>query len=122
MMVLMDAAATAEQVEEVMARIQAHEMQALRLPGDEHVAIGVASAIPPDVRDPLYQTLSSLPGVDHVVHISRPYKLASREFHQVDTVVTIKDVAIGGNACVVMAGPCSIENREQIFAAARAVQ
>src|SRR5258708_23060452 len=107
MMVLMNGGATDAEIDEVIVQIEAHEMQALRLPGDEHVAIGVASAIPPDVREPLYQTLSSLPGVDHVVHISRPYKLASREFYQVDTVVTIKDVVIGGNACVVMAGPRS---------------
>ena len=116
-MVLMNAGATAEQVEEVMAQIATHKMQALRLPGDEHVAIGVASAIPPDLREPLYQKITSLPGVDHVVHISRPYKLASREFHPTDTIVRIKDVEIGGNACVVMAGPCSIESREQIYAA-----
>lgn len=122
MMILMDSDATAEQVDEVIARITAHKMQALRLPGDEHIAIGVASAIPPDLREPLTMELSTLPGVDHVVQISRPYKLASREFRHVDTVVKIKDVEIGGNRCVIMAGPCAVENREQIFAAARAVQ
>lgn len=122
MMVLMNVVATPEQVDDVIQRIEAHTLQAIRLPGDEHVAIGIASAIPPGLREPLFQTLSTLPGVDHVVHISRPYKLASREFHQTDTVVRIKDVEIGGNAVVVMAGPCSIENRNQIFAAAQAVQ
>ena len=122
MMVLMNAGATAEQIDEVIARIESQKMQALRLPGDEHVAIGVASAIPPPVREILTQTLSTLPGVDHVVQISRPYKLASREFHRVDTIVKIKDVEIGGRECVVMAGPCSIESREQIFAAAQAVK
>jgi 3-deoxy-7-phosphoheptulonate synthase len=122
MMVLMHAEATAEQIEDVITRITAHKMQALRLPGDEHIAIGVASAIPPELREPLTQTLSSLPGVDHVVQISRPYKLASREFHRTDTVVTIKGVSIGGKRCVVMAGPCSIESRDQLFATARAVQ
>lgn len=122
MMVLMNADATPEQIDEVMGQIVAHHMQALRLPGDEHIAIGVASAIPPDLRPTLTELLSSLPGVDHVVQISRPYKLASREFRRVDTVVKIKDVEIGGKTCVVMAGPCSIENRDQIFAAARAVQ
>ncbi len=122
MMVLMRAEATPEQVEDVIARITAHNLQALRLPGDEHLAIGVASAIPPDLREPLTQILSSLPGVDHVVQISRPYKLASREFHRTDTVVTIKDVVIGGPQCVVMAGPCSIESRDQLFTTARAVQ
>lgn len=122
MMVLMNQEATPDQVDDVVARIEDHHLQALRLPGDEHVAIGVASAIPPDVRDPLTVALSALPGVDHVVQISRPYKLASREFHRVDTVINIKGVSIGGNQCVIMAGPCSVESRDQIFASARAVQ
>ena len=101
MMILMAADASAEQVDEVIARITAHKMQALRLPGDEHIAIGVASAIPPELREPLTMELSTLPGVDHVVQISRPYKLASREFRRVDTVVQIKDVEIGGGRCVI---------------------
>ena len=122
MMVLMDAAATAKQVQDVVQCIEAHEMQALRLPGDEHIAIGIPSAIPPTLRDPLTQKLAALPGVDHVVQISRPYKLASREFHSTDTVIKIKGVEIGGTQCVIMAGPCSIESREQIFEAAKTVQ
>src|SRR5215470_14706810 len=122
MMILMDADATAEQVDEVMARITAHKMQALRLPGDEHIAIGVASAIPPDLRETLTQQLSTLPGVDHVVQISRPYKLASREFRKVDTVINIKGVEIGGTTCVIMAGPCSVESRSQIFETAKVVR
>ena len=122
MMVLMNAGATAEQIESVMERIGSFHLTALRLPGDEHIAIGVASAIPPDVRPLLFESLSTLPGVDHCVNISRPYKLASREFHRVDTLINIKGVEIGGQRCVVMAGPCSIESREQIFETARAVQ
>lgn len=122
MMVLMNADATAEQIDDVMERVAAHDLKALRLPGDEHIAIGVASAIPPELRRPLTETLSALPGVDHVVQITRPFKLASREFRRVDTVINIKGVKIGGKNCVVMAGPCSVESREQIFAAARAVQ
>ena len=122
MMVLMNQEATSDHIDEVVARIEHYKMQALRLPGDEHIAIGVASAIPPELREPLTVALSSLPGVDHVVQISRPYKLASREFHGVDTIINIKGVEIGGSKCVVMAGPCSVESRDQIFAAARAVQ
>ena len=122
MMVLMNADATAAQIEEVIQRIEDHHLQALRLPGDEHIAIGVASAIPSQVREPLTQSLHALPGVNNVVQISRPYKLASREFRRVDTVVKIKDVEIGGSRCVVMAGPCSVESKEQLLAAARAVQ
>jgi 3-deoxy-7-phosphoheptulonate synthase len=122
MMVLMNADATPLQIADVMERIADRNLQAVNMPGGDHVAIGIASAIPPDVREPLFQSLSGLPGVNHVVHISRPYKLASREFHRADTIVKIKDVEIGGSQCVVMAGPCSIESRDQIFAAATAVQ
>src|ERR1051325_2823560 len=121
-MVLMDAVATADQVDEVIERIRAYQLNAMRMPGDDHIAIGIASAIPPDLRETLTQTLSTLPGVDHVVQISRPYKLASREFRSKDTVFTLKGVAFGGAQCVIMAGPCSIENRDQIFAAAKAVK
>ncbi len=66
MMVLMNQDATELQIDEVMERIEQHKMQALRLPGDDHVAIGVASSIPPDLREPLTLALSTLPGVDHV--------------------------------------------------------
>lgn len=121
MMILMQAEATEENAEAVMQAIRARGLQALRLPGDEHVAIGVASAIPPDLREPLTLELSALVGVDHVVQISRPYKLASREFRRVDTVVDINGVRLGGSSCVVMAGPCAVESREQIRQAARAV-
>ncbi len=122
MMVLMDAVATAKQIQDVMQCIEGHELAAMRMPGDEHVAIGIASAIPPALREPLTQKLTALPGVDHVVQISRPYKLASREFRRVDTVINIQGVEIGGRGCVVMAGPCSVESREQVFEAARAIQ
>ena len=122
MMVLMHPDATAEQVDAVIDRITAHKMQALRLPGDEHIAIGIASAITPDVREELTAGLTIQPGVDHVVQISRPYKLASREFRRVDTVFTIKGVTIGGNECIITAGPCSVEGRDQIFETAKAVQ
>ena len=64
MMVLMHPDATPEQVDAVISRIGAHKMQALRLPGDEHIAIGVASAIPPDVRESLTAGISSLAGVE----------------------------------------------------------
>lgn len=110
------------QVEEVVSTIESYQLKPLRLPGDEHIAIGVASAIPPTTREPLTAAISALPGVDHVVQISRPYKLASREFWPEDTVVKIKDVTIGGNACVVIAGPCSIESRDQLYASATAVK
>src|SRR6185503_9511505 len=78
--------------------------------------------IPPEMRDGLASLLSTMPGVDRVVHVSRPYKLASREFHPISTIVDVAGVKIGGLECVVMAGPCAVENREQILAAASAVK
>ncbi len=122
MMVLMQPGAKPAQIQEVIDTISSHNMRPLKLPGDEQTAIGIASAIPPELRESLTAQLRSLPGVEHVVQISRPFKLASREFWKQDTVVSVKGVEIGGPKCVVMAGPCSVENREQIFMAAEAVK
>jgi 3-deoxy-7-phosphoheptulonate synthase len=122
MLILMNTDATPEQIEEVMACVRAHQMKPLPMPGDDFIAIGVASAIPPDLRPILTDALNTLPGVHHVTQITRPYKLASRDFHRADTVFSLGPVVFGGKACVVMAGPCSIESRDQIYAAARAVQ
>jgi 3-deoxy-7-phosphoheptulonate synthase len=60
--------------------------------------------------------------VDQVIPISKPYKLASREFHPQDTVVELDGVAVGGNDIVVMAGPCAIESEEQLLVTAQAVK
>ncbi|MFH2069564.1 MAG: 3-deoxy-7-phosphoheptulonate synthase [Candidatus Omnitrophota bacterium] len=60
--------------------------------------------------------------VESVTPISKPYKLVSRDFKKEDTVVRVGDVAIGGNSFVVMAGPCAIENREQLYQTAQAVR
>jgi len=60
--------------------------------------------------------------VDQVIPVSKPYKLASREFHPLDTIIEINSVAIGGNEIVVMAGPCAIESEEQLMSTAHAVK
>src|ERR1041385_8983357 len=96
MMVLMNKDATPEQVDRVVAAIDARGLRPLRLPGGEHVAVGVASAIGPEIREELAGSLSALPGVSHVVHVSRPYKLASREFRGARTVVQVAGAAFGG--------------------------
>ena len=115
MIVLMHAEATAAQTAGVIEAIEARGLRALPMPGGEHTAIGIPSAIPPEMRDGLAGLISTMPGVDHVVHVSRPYKLASREFHPASTVVQVGGAEIGGAACVVMAGPCAVESREQII-------
>ncbi|MBP6964875.1 MAG: 3-deoxy-7-phosphoheptulonate synthase [Armatimonadetes bacterium] len=122
MIIAMRADASAEEISLVIERITSHGMTALNLPGGDRTVIGVASSIPADLREPLTDALQALPGVDHITHVSRIYKLASREFHASDTVVNVKGVEIGGNRVAVMAGPCAVESREQLAAAAEAVK
>ncbi|MDH7568194.1 MAG: 3-deoxy-7-phosphoheptulonate synthase [Armatimonadota bacterium] len=122
MIIAMRVGASLEEIEAVVARIEAAKMRAVRLPGGDRTVIGVASSIPPEVRQGLTEVMQSLPGVDHVAQVSRPYKLASREFHATDTVVYVRDARIGGPEVVVMAGPCAIESAEQLRAAATAVK
>jgi len=68
------------------------------------------------------QQLEQLPGVDNVMGIAQPYKLASREFHEADTIIEIDGIRIGGPHLNVIAGPCAIESREILFDVGRVVK
>src|SRR5438309_9611825 len=68
------------------------------------------------------EALKAAPGVEDVVPIAHPFKLVSRQTKGERTRVNVGGVVIGGEEAVVMAGPCSVESREQIFATARAVK
>lgn len=122
MIVLMHAGASESEVQAVSDLIADRGLRPLQLPGGDHTAIGIASAVSPDERESLADVLRSMAGVSNVVHVSRPYKLASREFHRASTLVSVKDIVIGGRDLVVMAGPCAIESHEQLMAAATAVK
>jgi len=122
MMIVMKREATEEQIQVVCEAIHDHGMESLVLPGGARVAVGIPSAIPPESRPVLEQHLSAMDGVDQVIHISRPYKRAARDFHPHDTVVRIGHVEIGGGRFAVMAGPCAVESYEQLSEAARAVK
>ena len=63
-----------------------------------------------------------LPGVEHITRIMKPYKLASREFKPRNTIVKLGDISIGGNKLVIMAGPCAVENQQQLEESARIVK
>jgi len=63
-----------------------------------------------------------LPGVERIVPISRPYKLASREFHPENSQFYIRDIPVGGKEIFIIAGPCSVESREQLLETARGVR
>lgn len=88
------------------------------------VGLAGAPGALPGITPELGQQLESLPGVETVLRVSKPYKLASREFHPDPTIVRAQsprgDVVIGGDEVVMMAGPCTIESEEQLLTAARA--
>ena len=86
--------------------------------GDERTVIGVLGAIHPDLPD----EFTLLDGVDSVVRISKPFKLASREVKEKDTVVKVGQLEIGSGRLVIMAGPCSVDTEENVIKTAHAVK
>jgi 3-deoxy-7-phosphoheptulonate synthase len=92
----------------------------------DHVARGrTVIAVIGDIgarRTALRERLEALGGVATVTPINRPFKLASREFHPEDTVIRVLDAVIGDGSLTMMAGPCSVESRDQLFETAEAVK
>jgi 3-deoxy-7-phosphoheptulonate synthase len=86
--------------------------------GVERTVIGVVGQTSLQLKD----TMETWPTVDEVVPISKPYKLASREFKPADTTVKVGNVTIGGNKLAIMAGPCAVESEEQVISIAQAVK
>jgi len=118
MIVVMKPSSGPEEIARVTKRIEDFGLKAHISQGVDHTVIGVLGKVFSELRD----ALELLPGVEQVLLVSKPYKLASREFHPLDTVVEVGGVAIGGNEIVVMAGPCAIESEEQVHATAKAVK
>src|SRR5258707_15822920 len=108
--------ATTEDIEPVVEVLRLHNLKAQISSGEQRTVIGVIGTAFPD---DLLETLEVLPGVDRVTRITRPYKLASRDFKPPDTVVNAGGQLVGGREFVVTAGPCSGESREQLGRTAR---
>src|SRR3954463_11478908 len=89
--------------------------------GAARTVIAVIGEIGPR-RSGLMSRLGGLAGVEAVTPISRPFKLTSREFHPEDTVIRVLDAVIGDGSLTMMAGPCSVESRDQLFETADAVK
>ena len=122
MIIAMQFGATQAQIDAVCQAIRQHGVEPLVLPGEDRLAIGIPAALTTDQREHIEAALSALDGVSKITQTSRPYKLASIEFHREKTVVEVKGVRIGQGYFVVMGGPCSIESYEQFASAARCVK
>ena len=119
MLIVMHHKAGTKQIDTVKKAIEAMGLVAAPIPGSERTAIGVLGN-KGYVDD---TTIRDLPGVSQVIHVSKPYKLVSRDFHPKITNVKIGGVEIGeGKRPVVVSGPCAVESEEQILKTARAVK
>jgi len=117
LVVILEKNATKEQIENVIKHLEGFGFQIHKSTGTERSIIGAIGVKPNfDTRN-----ISILDGVDEVYRVTTPYKLSSRSFHESNTVIKIKDVELGGNQIVMIAGPCSIENEDQIFRLAKVV-
>ena len=118
MVVVMQEGAQADAVDRVVERLEVMGYAVHRSTGANRTILGVVGT---DAKgDP--RLIEALEGVQEVVHISEPFKLASRAFRPSGTVITVGDVRIGGDEVIVMAGPCSAESDEQVQATAAAVK
>jgi 3-deoxy-7-phosphoheptulonate synthase len=120
MIIVMTVGATEQEANDVRDQIRALDLTPHDNYGTERVVIAVLGDVGP-VRDHLMSKLSSMPGIESVTPISRPFKLASRETHPEDTIIELKGTKIGNGSLTIMAGPCSIEGPEMMIETAKAV-
>jgi len=105
-------------VEKVIQKLRemGHKVHISR--GERRIILGVIGDVENLFSVPFY----AFNGVEEIIRIMKPYKLASREFKDFDTIIKVKDITIGGKEVIVMAGPCVVENEKQIFETARYVK
>jgi 3-deoxy-7-phosphoheptulonate synthase len=118
MLIVMKQSATAAEVEGVVERIRALGLTPHAIPGAQRTAIGITG----NKGGLDGGQFEAMPGVREVIRVSQPFKLVSREVKPDDSVIDVGGVKLGGPAIAVMAGPCSVESREQLLAAAHAVK
>jgi 3-deoxy-7-phosphoheptulonate synthase len=118
MIIVMQSNATAEQIDRAVELVEGNGHSAHLSLGVERTIIGVIGGDPQ--VDP--EMFEALPGVDRVVRILHPFKLATRDFHPENRTITFRNGAcLGGHDILVMAGPCAVESKEQLYEAARGI-
>ena len=116
MVIVMEESATEEQISIVIERLVKLGFDIHRSTGVRHTVLGAVGGQIVDTRD-----IELIEGVKEVLRISAPYKLASRAFKAEPTQIKVKGVVIGGNEVIMMAGPCTVESRDQVMAIAEIV-
>ena len=118
MIIVLKPRATKKQITHLVEKIKALGLKPMVSAGVERTIIGVIGS-----EDVLrVQPLEVFPGVEKVMPVLKPYKLVSREFKPESSVINVGGVKIGGKELVVMAGPCSVENRQMLMSTAKAVK
>jgi len=118
MMIIMKANATPQQVEAVIEKVKSAGLNVHLSQGVEATIIGAIG----ETHNIPTERFEGLEGVELVQRITQPYKLASRQFHPEDSVISLPGFNVGGNQIAVIAGPCSVESRSQIMETAIAVK
>ena len=114
MVIIMNPDATAENIKAVIEAVQSVGLEAKVMEGTQQKIVGVLG----DKTKLGSMAIDAMEGVEQSVAISKSYKLVSREFHPMSSVIDVSGVKIGGDEPVVMAGPCAVESREQLLEAA----
>jgi 3-deoxy-7-phosphoheptulonate synthase len=118
MLIVMNQNATPQEIQAVVATIEANGYTARPIPGGERVSIGILNNKGPIDAD----AFLGLPGVKEAVPITRPYKLVSRESQMEDTIIQVGEVVIGNGHMTLIAGPCAIESESQAMTIAKLVK
>ncbi|MFQ5943234.1 MAG: 3-deoxy-7-phosphoheptulonate synthase [Anaerolineales bacterium] len=118
MIIVMKHGSTEKQIEQVVAKVERLGYKTHLSIGQERTIVGVIG----DGRPIDPGNFEPIEGVEKVLPVLKPFKLASREMHPLDTLVNIDGLSVGGNEIVIMAGPCSVENRDQLLETAHAVR
>lgn len=118
MVIIMNTNATEKEIESVVESVHGVGLKTQVIRGEQKTIVGVIG----DKRLMANLAIDAMNGVEETVAISKSYKLVSREFHPTPSVVRVGDIEIGGGSFVVMAGPCAVESKEQLFEAAEVVK
>ena len=117
MIVILKQGITPQEKDKVRSFLSENGFIVKEIVGQQDTVFGAVGKVSIDPR-----TVELLPGVSSVVPISKPYKLASREMKKEDTIVQVGKVKIGGNRVAVIAGPCAVENYDQVMSIAESIR